>query len=206
MSTYVQVPLEALHEVLTSQKFDKSKVGREVVYVRAHSTNPHLLLQVYSSVAEGSESARKVGQDAIRVALAVKDPKGGQGVGLFSKRVYRVTSVASVLDRIRSACLEAAEEAQRYAKVCPYCGAPAYTDSGRCVIKVCRETKRTARIVEIRGKTYPHRSELGKRGFEWRGNELAWVGNALPTDADFLKMLESQGCTVKDVPSTSPAT
>lgn len=139
MSTFVEVPAAELATFLGEKKFTAGKQGHEVVYTRQSKTNPLLRIAVYSSVTEGSMKARGCGEDAIRVVLL--GTVSGDKTWCLRKttRIHRTGSVAKVLERILDRIMEAAEAAKIYGGPCKDCGSPTYADSGRCVVRNCRE-------------------------------------------------------------------
>jgi hypothetical protein len=139
MGTFVEVPAAELAKFLTDRKFTAGKQGHEVVYSRTSKTNPLLRIAVYSSVTEGAETARGCGEDAIRVVLLGKVSGGKEWCLRKTKTIHRTGSVEKVLARILDRIMEAAEYAKMYSGPCPCCGSPVYADSGRCVMRACRE-------------------------------------------------------------------
>lgn len=139
MGTFVEVPAVELDQFLTEKKFVAGKQGHEVVYTRQSKTNPLLKIAVYSSVTEGAATARECGEDAIRVVLLGKVSGGKEWCLRKTTRIHRTGSVAKVLARILDRIMEAAEAAKLYGGPCPDCGSPTYADSGRCVVRACRE-------------------------------------------------------------------
>jgi len=139
MGTFVEVPAAVLEKFLTSKKFAAGKKGREVVYTRQSKTNPLLRIAVYSSVTEGAETARGCGEDAIRVVLLGTVASGQEWCLRKTKTIHRTGSVEKILARILDRIMEAAEHAKIYGGPCPVCGSPTYADSGRCVMRSCRE-------------------------------------------------------------------
>jgi len=115
---YVEVPAEALFAFLESKGFERTCPRREVVYRRAHASDPRYVVLVYTSVREGAARARARGADAIRVC-AVYEPGGGapgRGVCKLPK-VLRTGSVDAVmgrvLDRMRDAYASCTDRIRR---------------------------------------------------------------------------------------------
>ncbi len=139
-ATYVSVPTEQLDTLLLTRGFTPATVGAERVYTRSSKTNPALRIVVYSSVRQGDEKARKVGKDAIRVVLLGKTPRREFCLAKTT-RINRTGTVEGVLDRVWDRIKEASTAAQTYGCACPKCGSPTYADSGRCIVRECREGK-----------------------------------------------------------------
>lgn len=97
-------------------------------------------VRVYTTCVEGGR-AREVGKDAIRVSIVFTDREGRDHGVASETRVFRVTSVEAVMGRLRGRMTEAWKVA-RSLRRCARCGAPAYADSGRCVVRICREQRR----------------------------------------------------------------
>jgi hypothetical protein len=149
MNRYIEVPADTMFTYLRDRKFEETTEGNEVVFVRRGEKCPAMVMKVYTSVAKGHAAARAKDADAIRVALVgeLKGEYNGKPLrpkGFFSRKILRVNSVEGVLERIRDACCEAAEVARQYERVCAHCGSPAYTDSGNCYVKSCREAHRNS--------------------------------------------------------------
>lgn len=146
---FIEVPSGTLFAFLKARSFVESVEGHEVVFVRRSAKCPAVVMKVYTSVSQGAVTARAKDADAIRVTLLgeLKGEYNGKPLrpkGFFSRKILRVNSVEGVLERIRDACREAAEVARQYERVCAHCGSPAYTDSGNCYVKSCRETHRNS--------------------------------------------------------------
>lgn len=135
---FIEVPVDAIAVLLTSKGFVHNSAGSEVTFVRCSKGNARVKITVYSSVAKGKATARAKDTDAIRVVLSA-ELASGKSFGMTTQKILRVNSVAGVLDRIWSACVAAAEEAKVVAKTCPFCQSPAYTDSGKCLDRKCRD-------------------------------------------------------------------
>lgn len=114
MANYVAVPAEALEGFLQSQKFERTVQGNEVVYFRRSSKNPNVRLKVYTSVRVGQAQVRNSGKDSIKVCAVFDNDQGRSfGVGKFNP-VFRVTSVESVLSRLKERLMEAAKRANEW--------------------------------------------------------------------------------------------
>lgn len=144
-NAYIELPLDRLEMLLCDHGFEPDRSGNEVTYRRVSRKNSKLSLVVYSSVATGKLSARGCGEDAIRVVLIGdkgpdrRNPKQRYYGGLFTKKILRVNSVEGILERVFQACKEAAFEGDKYLNQCPHCQGIAYSDSGKCVNRECRE-------------------------------------------------------------------
>jgi len=140
MSTFITIPAAAIDEYLTSKAFRRCDDGRtERTYERAGKACPSLRIVVWSSVPPEGGVTRAVGEDAIRVAL-VAALDGKRRFALHkARRIHRTGSVEKVLARVLARVLEAAEAAKAYGAPCPRCAAPTYADSGRCIVRECRE-------------------------------------------------------------------
>lgn len=138
-ATYVSVPTKQLDNLLLTRGFTPDTVGAERVYTRTSKTNGALRIVVYSSVKEGDTSARKTGSDAIRVVLLGKTNMKEWCLAKTT-RINRTGTVQKVLDRVWDRVKEAAMAAQRYGCACQKCGSPTYADSGRCIVRGCRES------------------------------------------------------------------
>lgn len=138
MATYVNVPLGAFelwaqHHGFTRVDYD------EVCLERVDTKYPGIVYRVYTSVPSYGASGRGVGEDAVRVVALAR--AGGRERPLAkTSRVYRVTSVRGVFDRLLLRLREVSVDVRaRFGKVCPRCGGPAYTDSGKCVFRECKK-------------------------------------------------------------------
>lgn len=148
MTTFITVPADAIDSFLTSRKFTVSVAKAkgfgtkgEKVYRRVSKDNPNLAIVVYSSVSDGEAGSRRVGTDAIRVALVGKvGGENGTEWGLHkTKRIHRTGTVEGVTERILDRVMDCAKfAADTFAAPCPKCGSPTYKDSGRCVYTPCR--------------------------------------------------------------------
>lgn len=101
---YVEVSREAITSRLERAGFKRDDVRGEITYSRKHDRDSRLLVTVYTSVADGAEVGRKRGEDAIRVLAFFTWTRQGETQlrrkKLFQARVFRVTSVDGVLDRM----------------------------------------------------------------------------------------------------------
>jgi hypothetical protein len=98
---FVNVPADVMRAFLESKGFEPvtNRSKREVVYERPHARDTRFKVLVYTSIANGSTTARKVGADAIRV-VALFEPGGEQQPQARKfKRVFRTGTVEGVLDR-----------------------------------------------------------------------------------------------------------
>jgi len=139
---YVTVPASALHDLLTKKQFAPATRGHERVYTRQGKVNAGLAIIVYSSVTEGAGEARACGEDAIRVSLLARVGSGRDWTLHKCKRIHRTGSVEKILARVMERIMEAAEASKAYGTPCPKCAAPTYADSGRCLVRSCREGAR----------------------------------------------------------------
>ena len=140
MATYVDVPLAAFE--LWAEHHGFRRVDHdEVCLERADTQHPGIVYRVYTSVPSYGASGRGVGEDAVRVVALAR--AGGRERPLAkTSRVYRVTSVRGVFDRLLLRLREvSADVRSRVGRVCPRCGGPSYVDSGACVFRECREAK-----------------------------------------------------------------
>jgi len=102
---FVQVDPQALFSALESCGFARCISNHsEVSYERKHK-NDNFKIIVFTSITEDSKKARGCGSDAIRVIAIQRNVKGK----LYSKRVYRVTSQETVIERT----IERAREAYK---------------------------------------------------------------------------------------------
>ncbi len=104
MSRYVDVPLRNISFVLVQAGFHRLDVRGEVTYERKHDLDSKLRVLVYTSVPEFDTVSRSVGKDAIRIVAQLVWYRAGESVPrtktLYTGRVYRVTSVEGVLERM----------------------------------------------------------------------------------------------------------
>jgi hypothetical protein len=91
-------------ECLEKAGFTRRPVKGEVTYERRHDRDERLVVVVYTSVAEDAAVGRGCGEDAIRVLSFFTWTRQGETElrrkKLFEARVFRVTSVEGVLDRM----------------------------------------------------------------------------------------------------------
>ncbi len=112
MARAVEVPAQALRETLLGMGFVSVPApGFEEVFERSHDKDRRYVIRVFSTISKGAESARAIGEDAIRI-VAVYRPspifEATRGVAVFKgKRVFRAGSVEGVLERLRERCREA---------------------------------------------------------------------------------------------------
>jgi hypothetical protein len=141
MSTFIVVPASEIDAFLTSKHFRRSDDGRtERTYERVGKACSSLRIVVWSSVAAEGDT-RGCGEDAIRVGLMAV-VEGARRWSLHKcKRIHRTGSVEKVLDRVLERILEAAEAAKSYGAPCRKCNSPTYADSGRCIVRECREAR-----------------------------------------------------------------
>lgn len=139
MTTFVNVPSSKIDELLASRGFTTEVKGKERVYTRTSKTNPSLRIVVYSSITDGADKARGVGKDAIRVNLL---GKVGDREWCLHKgtRINRTGTVEGVIERIWGRVKVAADASKGYGDhPCSKCSAPTYADTGRCIVRACRE-------------------------------------------------------------------
>lgn len=145
--SYVNVPAQSLKTALAGLGMTEkaTPAGRyspgEVYFERSIATNPSLVVKVYTSIP-GGVAVRGNGQDAIRVCLIWReDESENQSVGLVkATKILRVTSVASVLSRVRQRVRDLNREAVRLqmdVPKCSVCGCPVWEDSKRCRNRNC---------------------------------------------------------------------
>jgi len=110
---YVEVPLEDIAERLEEAGFVREQLSGEVTYSRLHDRDGRLVILVYTSIAEGGSKGRGCGEDAIRVVALFRWTRRGETEvrrkKLYTGRVFRVTSVEGVVDRM----MEKARDAYR---------------------------------------------------------------------------------------------
>lgn len=58
-----------------------------------------------------------------------------------AEREYLTKILSSSTDRVWDRIKEASTASQNYGCACPKCGSPTYADSGRCIVRECREGK-----------------------------------------------------------------
>ncbi len=110
---FCAIPAEVLEGFLANMRFERTVQGREVVYVRKSARNPDVQLKVYSSVKVGQTSVRSAGKDAIRICCVFDNGRKSFGIGKFQP-VFRVTSVESVLARLKERLVEASKRANEW--------------------------------------------------------------------------------------------
>lgn len=158
--SYVNIPAQALKTTLaglgmTEKATPASRYSPgEVYFERAIATMPSLVVKVYTSIPVGGAAVRGNGQDAIRVCLVWRaDESEEQSVGLVkATKILRVTSVASVLSRVRQRVRDLNREAMRFylnVPKCPVCGCPLWEDSKRCRNRGCRAPSTTGRAAVL---------------------------------------------------------
>lgn len=146
MSTtrFVEVPAESIDSLLLGKGFVAGLQGNEKTYTRVGKDNPLLSIVVYSSVALGASTARGCGDDAIRVILVgearkVNDVFHRSFCLHKTKKILRTGSVEKILDRVMDRVMEAAIASKKFGGPCEKCGSVTYRDSGRCLVRECRE-------------------------------------------------------------------
>lgn len=101
---YVEVPLDAILGRLVKAGFTKEMRPGEITYSRQHDRDTRLKVIVYTSIAENATAGRGCGEDAIRVVALFSWTRRGETEvrrkKLYTGRVFRVTSVEGVLDRM----------------------------------------------------------------------------------------------------------
>jgi hypothetical protein len=114
VSNYIDVPAADIERFLQNLRFERSKQRDEVVYIKRSTVDPCLMVKVYTSLTDGSNSTRGSGRDSIKVCVVFDDGNGRAfGVGKFPP-VFRVTSVQSVLERLELKIREAAVRAREW--------------------------------------------------------------------------------------------
>jgi len=149
MAKYVQLPKSVFEDLAKHYKLTSSEIGRELVLVRVHSKNPNVRFFLYTSCSVDDDAVRSKGTDAIRVAVTHINPKNHEECSwLYYRRINRAGTVDSVVNRIKVSMDEAAAiTGAMFQHVCPRCGAPTYTNSGRCVVTACRYLESKERVV-----------------------------------------------------------
>lgn len=144
-SRYVAVPREAFEAFFAEREFVAGEAYGELTFERQVScqTAGPVKVVVYTTVPAGGGRARPAGKDAIRVSVVFCDCHGRRHGVSSETKVLRTGTVEGVLERLLGRMREAWAEAKRL-KVCGTCGAPSYADSGRCVVRACREQTRGA--------------------------------------------------------------
>jgi hypothetical protein len=113
MANYFAMPAETLEKWLVDNKFERTVQYREVVYVRKSQKNPDVVIKVYTSIRDGASNVRNSGRDAIRVCSVFDNGRKSFGIGKFPP-VFRVTSVESVLGRLKDRIMDAAKRANEW--------------------------------------------------------------------------------------------
>lgn len=100
MANACVIDSEEFRKFLTAQGFSDGLSNNEVVFSKEHPNKIGLLVKIYSSIRVDSDTARGVGEDAIRtVALFTSAEKT---YPIFKgARVYRTTSQESVHSRVQ---------------------------------------------------------------------------------------------------------
>jgi hypothetical protein len=131
---YNPIDTAILTTALEKAGFTSSKVGKEVVYIRAHHKESGLRVKVYTSAASGKESVKAKGKDAIRVCLTYVTPKGKERGVAKAKRVFRTGTDSAILKRMTDRMRSMYKLANQIAKAdrCA-CGGVRWPDSGKCV-------------------------------------------------------------------------
>jgi len=106
MTTFVQVPAQAIEDFLKSKGFTRTVHRCEVVYVRAHEDCPDVVVKVYTSIGTRYNGTRGNGRDSIKVCTVFDDGRKRFGIGKFP-RIHRTGSTEAVfgrmLERMRAA-------------------------------------------------------------------------------------------------------
>jgi hypothetical protein len=143
---YVEVPRAAFEAFFAARGFEPAERWGELAFEREvvssggrrPSSAGLVKVVVYTSVPFGGGRARPVGRDAVRVSVVFRDCNGGQHGVSSETKVLRTGTVEGVLERVLGRMREAWAAALGLGR-CARCGAPAYADSGRCVVRACRE-------------------------------------------------------------------
>jgi hypothetical protein len=98
-SRFINVPAEAITDLLDSKGFKKDISGKEIVYTMEHKKNPACMIKIYTSLPTDRKSVRGCGQDAIRCVGVINGTHKVYGV-YKGPRVYRTGTVDGVLDRM----------------------------------------------------------------------------------------------------------
>jgi hypothetical protein len=110
---YVEVPKEAVIDRLEKAGFKRDVRPGEITYSRPHNRDSRLTVTVYTSIALRATKSRGCGEDSIKVVALFWWTRRGETKPrckkLFTGRVFRVTSVEGVLDRM----MEKARDAYR---------------------------------------------------------------------------------------------
>jgi hypothetical protein len=98
-SRFINVPAEAITNLLDSKGFTKDVSGKEIVYTMTHRKNPKCVLKIFTSLPTDRKSVRGCGQDAIRCVGIINGKDKVYGV-YKGPRVYRTGTVEGVLERM----------------------------------------------------------------------------------------------------------
>lgn len=98
-SRFVNVPANAITDLLDSKGFNKDVSGKEIVYYMRHRKNPKLILKIYTSLPVDAKKARGCGRDAIRCIGVFEGKQKTYGI-YKGPRTYRTGTVEGVLDRM----------------------------------------------------------------------------------------------------------
>lgn len=98
---FVEVPAEVMFAFLESKGFKRvtNRSHVEVVYELEHIADTRYKVVVYTSIAAGSTTARKLGADAIRVVALYEPGNERRTEARSMKRVFRTGTVEGVLER-----------------------------------------------------------------------------------------------------------
>ena len=115
---YIEVNSELFESWLQEKGFirNDSVSGNEVVYEICNCKNPNVRVRVYTSIARGKESARKIGKDSIKVSCFFDDGKTSFGIAKMP-RIYRTGSQAKVQERTLSRMREAYSLGNRWIRM-----------------------------------------------------------------------------------------
>lgn len=86
--TYFEMDSKAFEDFLKSCGFTRTVQHNEVVYFRLHHKLPHLMVKIYTTISDNSQTSRSRGADAIRIVAVFDNGERSFGVGKFP-RVYR---------------------------------------------------------------------------------------------------------------------
>jgi hypothetical protein len=123
MASYVEVPADAIEDLLKGKGFARTTQGHEVVYERCSSRLPAVKIKVYTSIRDGVNVARRCGQDSIKVCTIYEDATKKFGVGRFP-HINRVGDTKAVLDRILEKILAAAKRGNEWIDQQGNCASP----------------------------------------------------------------------------------
>jgi hypothetical protein len=113
MASYVEVPADAIENLLKNKGFARTTQGHEVVYERCSARDPNVRLKVYTSIRDGAVNARNCGKDSIKVCCVYQSPTRSFGVGRFP-HINRVGDTQAVLDRILEKIIAAAKRGNEW--------------------------------------------------------------------------------------------